>query len=103
MPASTATLSASPPAVVKPGLPYRIGVKFDKRLTSVAQLREACKKVNTYSSVVVSFSPYEASILVVFPKNTKNLGRIQYGATWFSLGTSRAIIETIRPETQFSP
>ncbi|HEY3495621.1 MAG TPA: hypothetical protein VGK73_13080 [Polyangiaceae bacterium] len=101
MPASTTTLSASPPALVKPGLAYRIGVKFDKRLSTLAQLREAAKRLNTYGSVVVEFSPYKASLLVVFPKTTKNLAGIQYGATWFKIGGSAAIIDTIRPEVGY--
>lgn len=92
-------------ALVKPKLPYRIGVEFVPPLSTLSQLRDVCVKLNTRSTVPVALSTTGASLIAVFP-NERDLGRIDYGQSWFVVGPlgkrSRAIIRTIRPEVNFT-
>ena len=88
--------------------PYRIAVKFEPYLTNVSQLRDLIRRTSTPSSVLVSMSPYEASVIVVY-SSARELGAIVPGALLFKVNggllgpVSRAVIQTIRPEVNFKP
>lgn len=92
-------------ALVKPKLPYRIGVEFVPPLSSLSQLRDVCVKLNTRTTVPLSFTTGKATLIATFTEK-QNLDAINYERTWFVVGPlgkqSRAVIKTIRPEVNFT-
>lgn len=94
-------------SLVKPNLVYRIAVRFEPPLSSVAQLRSLLDQLRTPRTVLVGLDAAGASILVKLPPG-KDLSRIDYGREWFKVPSgflgplSSAVIQTIRPESRLT-
>lgn len=100
-----------PMALLKPNVAYRIGVRFDPPLSTVAQLRVLPERAYSPNSVLVGFSQYEASVIIVFP-TTKQAERIDYGSILFKVSNgpgagsqpiSVARVESACVEATFKP
>lgn len=95
-------------SILKPNLPYRIGVKFDPPLSTLRQLRQLSVIANGKHTVLSGLSLYTAQVTAVFPPGS-DYARIDYGVVLFTVTSagkapvSRAIVETIRPEVNLSP
>lgn len=87
--------------------PYRIAVKFDPPLSTIGQLRDLVRRTTTAQTALVAMTPYDASVIVVY-KSQRELAAIAPKTVLFKVTggvfgpISKAVIQTIRPEVNFT-
>lgn len=95
-------------SILRPNLPYRIGVRFEPPLSTVRQLRQLVVLTSSKNTVLSGLSLYKAQITTVYPPGS-DYARVDYGVTLFTVTSagkapvSKAIVETLRPEVNLVP